>query len=93
MTRAFFRSYVHLHRRSARVTRLHIMREDGPYAGRQGLCGTAGWGVTRSEPIVLDPMPAAPPDGLTWCPACVGRLAELRGVLAGWAAELAGGGR
>jgi len=85
MARAFYRSY-----RSARVTRLHIMREDGKFPGRSAECGVHGWGVRRSEPVVLDPMPSVPPAGLSWCPGCVGRLAERRGVLAGWAAELAG---
>lgn len=87
MTRAFYRGY-----QSARTTRLHIMREDGKFPGRSALCGVHGWGVRRSEPVVLDPMPAQPPAGLSWCPACVGRLAERAGVLAGWAAELAQAG-
>ncbi len=86
MTRAFYRSYA-----SPRVTRLHVMREDGKFPGRQGLCGTAGWGVRRSEPVIIDPMPATPPAGLLWCPPCVGRLAERAGVLAGWAGVLATG--
>lgn len=89
MARAFYRSYVHNHRRGAQVLRLHIMREDGEWAGRQGECGVHGWGVTRSEPIVLDPMPAEPPAGLRWCPVCVGKLAERAGRLDSWAAELA----
>ncbi len=85
MTRAFYRGY-----QSPRVTRLHVMREDGRFPGRSALCGVHGWGVRRSEPVIVDPMPAVPPPGLSWCPACVGRLAERRGLLAGWAAELAG---
>jgi len=85
VTRAFYRGY-----QSSRVTRLHLMREDGKFPGRQGLCGVSGWAARRSDPIILDPMPVVPPAGLSWCPACVGRLAERRGVLAGWAAELAG---
>lgn len=91
MARAFYRSYVHNHRRAAQVRRLHILREDGKLPRRQGLCGAAAWGVTRSEPVVLDPMPASPPAGLSWCPACVGKLAELRGRLAAVAADLAEG--
>lgn len=89
MARAFFRSYVHEHRRSDRVTRLHTVREDGKFPGRQGWCGTHAWGVTRSEPVVLDPMPATPPAGLSWCPMCVGKLAELEGRLNRIAADLA----
>jgi hypothetical protein len=85
MPRAFYRSYP-----SPRVTRLHIMREDGKFPGRSALCGVHGWGVRRSEPIVLDPMPVCPPAGLSWCPLCVGRLAERAGLLDRVAAELAG---
>ncbi len=93
MARAFYRSYVHNQRRAGQVTRLHIIREDGKWAGKQGECGTHAWGVTCSEPVVIDPMPAKPPEGLSWCPACVGRLAERSGRLDAWAAELAGGDR
>jgi hypothetical protein len=85
VTRAFHRGY-----RSSRTTRLHIMREDGTFPGRSGLCGTHGWAVTRSETVVLDPMPDVPPAGLSWCPLCVGRAAELAGVLGQVAAGLAG---
>lgn len=87
MTRAFYRSYA-----GRQVTRLHVMREDGKFPGRSGECGTAGWGVRRSEPVILDPMPSVPPPGLSWCPACVGRLAERAGVLGRVAAGLAAGG-
>lgn len=62
------------------------------FAGRQGECGTTGWGVRRSEPVILDPMPSTPPPGLSWCPGCVGRLAERAGVLGRVAAEPASGG-
>lgn len=91
MARAFYRSYVHAQRRAGQVTRLHIMREDGPRPGRQGECGTTGYGVTRSEPVILDPMPAEAPAGLRWCPLCIGRLAERAGRLAAVAADLAEG--
>ena len=92
MVRAFYRSYVHNQRRAGQVTRLHIVREDGKWAGRQGECGTSARGVTRSEPVVLDPMPAVPPAGLRWCAACVGKLAERVGLLDQFAAEVARGG-
>ena len=83
--RAFYRGH-----QSTRTTRLHIMREDGKFPGRSALCGVHGWGVRRSEPVIVDPMPVVPPAGLSWCPACVGRLAERAGVLGRVAAELAG---
>lgn len=38
------------------------------------------------------PTPAVPPAGLSWCPTCVGRLAERAGALGRVAAELASGG-
>jgi hypothetical protein len=88
--RAFYRSYVHNQNRSKLVLHLHIMREDGRFAGKQAECGTSGWGHRKSEPVVIDPMPATPPPGLSWCPPCVGRLAARMGRLDGWAAELAG---
>lgn len=90
MARAFYRSYPGNGRRAGQVTRLHILREDGPYAGEQGWCSASARGVTRSDPIVLDPMPEKPPEGLRWCPPCVGRLAEAMGALDLFAAELAG---
>ena len=42
-----------------------------------------------SDPIVIDPAPATPPEGLTWCPPCVGRASERAGLLAQFAAHLA----
>jgi hypothetical protein len=89
MARAFYRSYVHGQRRAGQVTRFHIVREDGKWAGKQALCGTHFWGVTNSEPVIFDPMPAEPPAGLSWCPMCVGHLAERLGTLNLLARELA----
>jgi hypothetical protein len=80
--RAFYRGYhAATCRRAQQVRRLHVMREDGKFAGRQALCGAPGWGHINSPPIVLDPMPAAPLDGLTWCRACVGHATDLVGQL------------
>jgi len=89
MTRAFYRSY-----RSVKVTRVHILRDDNSRPLRathrahdnlparpQAECGTSAGQHCGSEPIILDPMPLAPPDGLTWCPLCLGRLAERAGLL------------
>lgn len=88
--RAFYRGYSsRTGRRAAQVRRLHIMREDGPLPGRQGECGTGGSNVTNSPVMILDPMPATPPDGLTWCPPCVGKAAARAGQLDVWAAQLA----
>jgi hypothetical protein len=80
MARAFHRGYVQDGRRAQQVTRLHIIREDGKWAGKQGLCGTSAARHQKSEP----------PSGLRWCPACVGQLAERLGVLDRFAGELAG---
>lgn len=69
--RAFYRSYVAGGKRSSRVTRLHLMREDGTFPGRQGMCGIHGWDVTRSDTVIIDPAPDVPPHGLSWCTKCV----------------------
>ncbi|MGQ4340340.1 hypothetical protein ACN6LF_005209 [[Kitasatospora] papulosa] len=88
--RAFYRGYnAATGRRAQQVRNLHVMREDGKFAGKQGLCGAPGWGVTNSPPVVLDPMPAAPPDGLVWCRSCVGHAAALVGHLDAFARLIA----
>lgn len=89
--RAFYRGYsAATGRRAGQVRRLHVMREDGKFAGRQALCGTAGWGVTQSPAVILDPLPTTPPDGLTWCRSCVGHAADVLGQLDHVARLLAG---
>ncbi|MFE9777785.1 hypothetical protein ACFYPA_06460 [Streptomyces sp. NPDC005775] len=88
--RAFYRGYnAATGRRAQQVRNVHIMREDGKFAGRQGLCGAPGWGVTHSPPVVLDPMPATPPDGLVWCRSCIGHAAGLVGQLNAFARIIA----
>lgn len=88
--RAFYRGYsTATGRRAKQVRRLHVMREDGKFAGKQGLCGTPGWGVTQSPAVILDPIPTEPPAGLSWCNSCVGHAAHLVGVLADTAAAVA----
>lgn len=76
MTRAVHSGYVDGRPRAGQVRRVHIIREDGPRPGRQAMCGQHAWACTDSTPVVLDPMPLQPPDGLAWCPHCLGRLAE-----------------
>lgn len=39
---------------------------------------------------MFDPMPEKPPEGLSWCPVCIGHLAEECEVLGDVAARLAG---
>lgn len=79
---AFYRGYhAATGRRARQVRRLHIMREDGKFAGRQALCGAAGWGHTNSPPILIDPLPLKPPDGLDWCRSCIGHAAAIVGQL------------
>jgi len=87
--RAFYRGYVSGGLRAGQVKRLHIIREDGKFPGRQALCGVHGWDVTQSETVVIDPMPEQVPDGLDWCPTCIGWLADCLGQLDRVAAELA----
>ncbi len=99
--RAVYRGYWQGGKRSARVTRLHIIR-DVPVAahrttyqpfhqppGEQTWCGQFATPHKNSEPVVFDPMPAVPPDGLAWCPQCIGHLAERYGLLGEVASMLA----
>lgn len=67
--------------RAGQVRRVHIVREDGPRPGQDAMCGQAARPVTNATPVVIDPMPPHPPDGLEWCPHCLGRLAERLGAL------------
>jgi hypothetical protein len=100
MARAVYRGYWQGGKRSARVTRLHIIRETpvhrAPYgpihsrSGEQTWCGQFATQHANSEPVIIDPMPAEPPEGLSWCPQCIGHLAEYLGVLGDVAARLAG---
>ncbi|MFD9070574.1 hypothetical protein [Streptomyces lasiicapitis] len=84
--RAFYRGYsAATGRRAKQVRNLHVMREDGNFAGQQGLCGAPGWGVTQSPPVVIDPIPAEPPAGLVWCRSCIGHAAHLVGQLESFA--------
>lgn len=71
-------------RRAGQVRRLHVIREVGPRgwdgSTRQTWCGQLGGRHTRSEPIIRD-APHPLPDGLRWCPDCIGHLAEQLGRL------------
>ena len=92
MARAFHRGYVTDGKRAGQVRRFHVIREKGPAGcrdGRQALCGTHAWPCQASDPVIFDPMPPVPPGGLSWCPSCIGHLAELQGVLGDVAARLA----
>jgi hypothetical protein len=104
MARAVYRGYHQRGKRSARVTRLHIIRET-PVArhrpewhslreqpAEQTWCGQFATPHTNSEPVIFDPMPEKPPEGLSWCPACIGHLAEELGLLGEVAARLAAAG-
>jgi hypothetical protein len=104
MARAVYRGYWQGGKRSARVTRLHIIRDTPVAAHRtayrphrqppaeQTWCGQFATPHKNSEPVIFDPMPSSPPEGLSWCPACIGHLAEVCGVLDDVAARLAGHG-
>jgi hypothetical protein len=90
--RAVYRGYWTGGKRAGQVRRLHVIREEGPAgweAGKLTWCGQQVWAVTHSDPVILSPMPARPPEGLEWCPKCVGHLAELLGLLGEIAASLA----
>jgi hypothetical protein len=89
--RAIYRGYYAGGKRAGQVKRLHIVREDGPrgVVAKYTLCGQAAWDCRNSDAVVLSPMPARPPEGLAWCPACVGKQAELLGLLDEIAASVA----
>lgn len=94
MARAVYRNYWHGGKRSSRVTRLHIIRETGKrHQCLETWCGQLASPHTNSEPVIIDPMPDEPPDGLSWCPNCIGHLAEILGMMGGVARQLARAGR
>jgi hypothetical protein len=81
VVRAYHSAFGSPERRGGQVRRLHIVRDDGPRPGWQTMCGQHATGTTKAAAVVIDPMPAAPPDGLTWCPTCIGLLTERAGLL------------
>lgn len=91
--RAFYRGYVDGTKRAGQVKRLHIIRDTSGTpslpAGHLAWCGVGAGEVTRSPAVVISPLPARPPEGLQWCPACVGRYAESIGLLNDIASEVA----
>lgn len=87
--RAYHSAFGSPERRGGQVRRLHIVREDGQRPGQQTMCGQHATGTTKAAAVIIDPMPAAPPDGLTWCPTCIGLLTERTGRLDALAALLA----
>ena len=91
MARAVYRGYPAngTVRRSARVTRLHVIRENAPSGLFQTWCGQGAGRHKNSDPIIIDPLPLRTPEGLSWCPACVGWLAARYGLLADIAESLA----
>lgn len=92
MARALARGYWTGRKRAGQVRRLHVIREDGPKGwepGKQTMCGQAAWNCQNSDAVIFDPMPDRPPEGLSWCPACVGHLAERLGLLGEVASSLA----
>ncbi len=86
--RGYHSAYGTPQRRAAQVRRLHVVNDTGPRPGRQTCCGQIATSRFKGAAVILDPLPATPPDGLTWCPTCIGRLAEQTGFLATFAAML-----
>lgn len=77
------RSYVQDGHRAGQVRRLHVVREHGPRGwedrpATQTLCGQST-GTHRQSQGIIRATPHPLPDGLTWCPKCVGLLAEQQG--------------
>lgn len=65
--------------------RVHIIWEQ-----ETAWCGKSSAMHRTSEPLVIDPMPARAPEGMRWCPACIGYLAARYGLLDEVAESLAG---
>lgn len=77
------RSYVRAGHRAGQVQRVHVVREQGPRGwedkpGTQTLCGQSTRLHRKSEGVIRD-APHGLPEGLSWCPKCVGLLAEQLG--------------
>lgn len=97
--RAIWRGYYEgSSKRAGQVRRLHVIRDKPvgehyvrarPALRLETWCGQGAGSHQHSGPAVLDPMPARPPDGLEWCPKCIGHLAEWYGLLDEVAASLA----
>lgn len=79
--------------KSLKTQRLHVIRDEWMTRegaarvrprvepGRQTLCGQPALGTLKAPAAVLDPLPTSPPEGFTWCPTCVGVLAEWMGLI------------
>jgi len=86
------RSYVQDGHRAGQVQRVHVVRERGPRGWgdsrpRQTMCGQSTGTHRQSEGIIRD-APHDLDEGLSWCPKCVGLLAEQMGRTAEIAALL-----
>lgn len=85
MTRVTWRDYpASWPRRAKQITRVHVLNEAPPKGrepGTEALCGTSAGRHTNSRPVIAE-APLHLPEGLTWCPTCIGRLAERKGVTA-----------
>lgn len=91
--KAFYRGYVDNARRAAQVKLVHLARPDTDQLSGQTWCYLNAGAVTKSPPVVLDPIPPVLPGGLTWCGHCLGRYAAHLGRLDDVARLLSGGVR
>jgi hypothetical protein len=89
--RAAYRGYWTGGKRAGQVRRLHIIREHGPgdRVAKEFMCGAPAWDCTHSDVVISDQLPVKPPEGLAWCPHCIGRAAEAAGLLGGFGEQLA----
>lgn len=60
------------------IRRVHIVVPLEERGSRMGECHTA---LHHPDTVILDPMPAYAPPGMTWCPICLGRYAARIGAL------------
>ncbi len=93
--KAVYRNYTPGGTRGKQVRRLHVLRETPvrDYSHQrdypQTWCGQGAGRHHDSDPVIISPMPQQPPEGLSWCPKCIGLLAEYYGLIGEVAASLA----
>lgn len=91
---AFHRGYSsRTGRRAGQVRLLHILRPvmvgKPPNQTEQAFCHAAAWPCTDSPRVEVLSFPLVPPEGLAWCPTCIGWAAERLGLIETFARAIA----
>lgn len=77
---AFHRGYHAATKRAGQVRLLHILRPELVNGSPHALCHIHAWDCQQSPRVDLPEFPATPPEGLSWCPRCLGMAAERLGL-------------